>query len=167
VTDSGARLFLNGEYYYRHVGDLCVSLCVAQTISDVGWREYLEGTLIISKQFGRFPKVGAVAFTGVHPNAGQRGMTTKFLADENVRPLARLALLTNSELLRGAMTAFSWAMPKSRLRAFKASDHSGGFRWLQEAVEFDEKAARAIWSDACTTLNVVVTASGELRKLGS
>lgn len=167
MSDSGPRLFLNGEYYYRHVGELCVSLCVAETISDAGWREYLDSTLVISKEFGHFPKVGVVAFTGVHPNAGQRRLTTKFLTDENVRPLVRLALLTNSELLRGAMTAFSWAMPKSRLRAFKASDHSGALRWLKESVEFDEKQANTVWSEACTTLNVVLTAGGELRKLRS
>jgi hypothetical protein len=154
VDDSGARLFLDGEYYYRHIGPLCLSLSVAKTITDVGWREYLEGTRAISRKFGHLPKVGVAAFTGVHPNAGQRRMTTEFLAEENVRPLERLALLTDNELLRGAMVAFGWAMPKSRLRAFKGSDHLGAFRWLREVAEFDEKQAAEIWRDAHAKLGV-------------
>jgi hypothetical protein len=155
VDDSGARLFLKGEYYYRHIGELAVSLCVAKTIADVDWREYLEGTRTISRGFGHVPKVGVVAFTGVHPNAGQRRMTTEFFARENIRPLDRLALLTDSELLRGAMVAFGWAMPKSRLRAFGGSDNAGAFRWLREVAEFDETQAAAIWNEARAKLGVV------------
>ena len=154
MDDSGARFFLKGEYYYRHVGELCVSLCVAKTITDADWREYLEGTLAISRTFGHVPRVGIVRFMGVHPNAGQRRMTVEFLARENIRPLDRLALLTDNDLLRGAMIAFGWAVPKFRLRAFKENDHAGAFRWAREAAEFDEAQAAAVWNEARAKLRV-------------
>jgi hypothetical protein len=146
--DSGARLFLDGEYYYRQIGELAVNLCVAKTITDAGWREYLEGSLATSKELGRGPKVSLAAFPHVHPNAGQRRTTTEFLARADVEPIARVALLTDNELLRGAMIAFGWALPKSRLRAFKGSDHSGALQWLREIAEFDEERASTIWSQA-------------------
>ena len=62
MKDSGARLFLKGEYYYRHLGELSLSLSVAKTIVDADWRDYLEGTRAISRTIGHVPKVGIVAF---------------------------------------------------------------------------------------------------------
>jgi hypothetical protein len=159
VDDSGSRLFLGGQYYYRHTGPLCLSLCVAQVITDAGWREYLEGTLEISRKLGGPPRVGVVAFKGTHPNAGQRRLTTDFLAREKIRPLERLAMLTDSELLRGAMVAFGWAMPKTRMSAFKGSDAAGAIRWLKEVAEFDDKRATDIWRDAHVQLGLVPSAS--------
>lgn len=160
VDDSGGRLFLDGTYYYRHSGPLCVSLCVAKMISDVDWREYLEGTRVISRELGHPPRVGLVAFTGVHPNAVQRRMTAKFLAEEQIRPLERLALLTDSDLLRGAMVAFGWAMPNTRLRAFKNSDYSGAFRWLGEGAQFGQEQAAEIWREAHAKLGLTLRAPG-------
>jgi hypothetical protein len=52
------------------------------------------------------------------------------------------------------MIAFGWAMPKTRLSAFKGSDASGAFRWLREIAEFDEKHAVEIWREAHAALNV-------------
>jgi hypothetical protein len=155
VIDSGARLFFDGEYYYRQLGELAVNLCVAKEFTDADWKEYLEGSLAIARKLGKGPKVGLAAMINAHPNAGQRRFATDFLDREAVRPIERLAVLTDSELLRGALTALAWAMPKSRLRAFKGTDHSGALSWLREVAEFDEKQADAIWSEARAQLGVV------------
>lgn len=150
--DSGARLFLDAEYYYRQMGELAVNLCIAKTITDAGWNEYLEGSLATSKRLGRGPRVSLAAFPHVHPNAKQRRTTAEFLARADVDPMARVALLTNNQLLRGAMIAFGWALPKSRLRAFEEDDHVGALKWLRESAEFDEKHAAMIWNEARTQL---------------
>jgi hypothetical protein len=157
VIDSGPKFFLAGEYYYRQIGELAVNLCVAKTITDAGWLEYLEGSLAISKSLGGGPKVSLAAFPHVHPNAVQRRTTTEFLARADVKPIARVALLTDSELLRGAMIAFSWAVPKSRLRAFKGNDHSGALEWLREIADFDEARARTVWIEARLEFGVRLT----------
>jgi hypothetical protein len=152
MIDSGARLFLDGEYYYRQMGELAVNLCVAKTITDAGWNEYLEGSLATSKRLGRGPRVSLAAFPHVHPNAKQRRITADLMARADVDRMTRVALLTDNELLRGAMIAFGWALPKSRLRAFKETDHAGALQWLREVAEFDEKHAAMIWNEARTQL---------------
>jgi hypothetical protein len=154
VIDSGPHLFLDGAYYYRQIGELSVNLCVAKTISDAGWRDYLTGTLALSRKAGGGPKVSLAALLHVHPNAVQRRATSDFIEREGVRPIERIALLTDSQLLRGAMTAFGWAMPKSRFRAFKGDDHRGGLAWLNEVASFDAERAEQIWLEACALLKV-------------
>jgi hypothetical protein len=152
MIDSGARLFLDGEYYYRQLGELAINLSVAKTMTDAGWKECLEGSLAISKTLGMGPKVSLAGFPHAPPNAVQRREATDFIAREAVEPIQRVALVSDNELLRGALIALSWAMPKAQLRAFKESDHAGALRWLREAAEFDETHASSIWNEARTHL---------------
>ena len=154
MIDSGPKLFLNGGYYYRHLGQLSLNLSVAKTITDAGWHEYLEGTFALSREFHEAPKVSLVAFIHAHPNAGQRRATAEFVSRNEIPPIERIAVLTDSQLLRGAMVAFSWVMPKSNLRAFKGSEYGTALAWLREVATFDEARAKAAWVEACAQLKV-------------
>ena len=154
IFDSGPRLFLDGRYYYRQVKDLAVNLCAAKTLSDDDWREYLYGSLAVAHELGHGPCLSLIAFTGAHPNAGQRRLSAKFMQDEKVRTIERVAILTESELLRGAMTAFGWLMPKIKYRAFSPRDPAAACAWLLEMGQFDEAAALEAWKDACKKLAV-------------
>ena len=81
-------------------------------------------------------------------------MTTEFIEHESVPPIVRIALLTDSQVLRGAMTAFNWALPKARFRAFKGNEHTKGLAWLREVAEFDERFAETAWFEARAKLEV-------------
>lgn len=152
VIDSGPHLFLSGEYYYRQLGQLSLNLCVARTITEAGWLEYLEGSLAISRKSGSVPRVSLAAFAHVHPSATQRRATAVFIEREKVPPIERIAVLTDNQLLRGAMTAFGWVMPKSRIRAFKETGDGEALTWLRETAEFDVARARAVWLEASVQL---------------
>jgi hypothetical protein len=154
VTDSGAQLFFGGQYYYRQLGELALNLCIAREFSDAHWREYLEGSLSLSRKAGKGPKVSLASFVNGHPNAVQRRYAADFIEREAVRPIDRLAVLTDSDLLRGALTAMAWAMPKSRLRAFKSTEHGAALTWLREIADFDEIRARAVWTEGRAQLGI-------------
>ena len=148
MSDSGAHLFMSGQCYYRHVDELAFSVCAARQLTDAYWREFLEGTYALSKKHGSLPKVTAVTFAHDYPNAARRQLTAKFLADHEVTNLLRTALFTESVPLRGAMTAFSWFMQDTTLRAFASDDVRSGFAWLRELGRFDMAQALNIWREA-------------------
>lgn len=143
---------MGGRYYYRQVGDLAVNLCGAIAFSDDDWREYLYGGLEIARELGRGPSVSLIAFAGDHPNAGQRRLSAQFMAKEKVRTIERVAILTENEILRHAMTAFVWLVPTLKYRAFKPSEVAGALAWLAEAAQFDEAAALDAWAEAQSVL---------------
>jgi hypothetical protein len=152
--DSGRQLFMGGRSYYRQIGDLAVNLCGAKTFSDDDWREYLYGGLEIARELGRGPSVSLITFLGDHPNAGQRRLTAQFMAKERVRPIERVGILTDNELLRHAMTAFVWLVPTLKYRAFRPGDVQGALAWLAEVAQFDERAALDSWTEARSALKI-------------
>jgi hypothetical protein len=147
VIDSGAHLFMSGQFYYRHIDDLALSVCAVEQLTDARWREYIEGSHALSKQRGSVPKVTAIFFAHDYPNASQRRMTAKFIADNAIPNVVRNAVFTESVALRGAMTAFNWFIQDTALRAFAPHDVRGGLTWLREVGNFDVAQALDIWRE--------------------
>jgi hypothetical protein len=147
VLDSGPRLFLGGEFYYRQLDDLALNLCVAAKIANEGWLEYLGVILSIAREFGHSPIVSIVEFRDAYPDAVQRRLSAEFLERENVPSMKRIAMLTDSAALRGAMTAFTW-VTRANMRAFASTEVQGALDWLAEVATFDRGHARAIWKQA-------------------
>jgi hypothetical protein len=153
VLDSGAHLFLNGAFYYRQIDGLSINISVAKVITNEGWQRYLAGSLALAKQLGRSPNLSMITFQGAFPNAVQRKMAAEFVERADVRPLDRVALLTESQVLRSAMTAFAWVAPKLRFRAFAPSDRDACYRWLNEVGTFDEALAEGAWLEGAAQLD--------------
>ena len=147
LLDSGAHLFMAGQYYYRQLDDLAVNICAVHDLTDAQWREYLEQSLAVSKKLGAAPKVSAIIFTNGFPNAAQRRMSTNFLAANEVPKLERIAVFTESVMLRGAMTALSWFLPETTLRPFDIDDVRRGFAWVREKGQFDTTQALNVWRE--------------------
>ena len=153
VLDSGPRLFVGGELYYRQLDDLALNLCIAAKIANEDWLEYLEVTLSIARELNHSPIVSIVAFRDAYPNAVQRRLSADFLERENVPPMKRIAMLSDSAALRGAMTAFTW-VTHANMRAFASTDVQPALEWLAEVATFDRGHARAIWKQAERRLGV-------------
>jgi hypothetical protein len=82
-------------------------------------------------------------------------MAAEFVDRQDVRPLDRVALLTDSQVLRSAMTAFAWLAPKLRFRAFATSDRASCYQWLSEVGTFDDSRAEAAWIDGAAWFDLV------------
>lgn len=148
-------MFLSGELYYRQIDDLAMSLCISKKIADAPWNDFLEASLRLAGQLGRRPKVTIAAFMNDYPNAGQRRRTAEFLEQHQVPALARLGVVSDNPLLRGAIVAFSWVVPKATMRSFGSRDFAGCLRWLRDAATFDLPRAVAAWGDGRTTLHIL------------
>ena len=148
MLDSGVHLFFGGACYYRQIDALAMSLCVAKDLTDQGWDEYIIAGYHITKKNGTPPKVSMAMFTEGFPSAHQRGKLAAHLKKHGIPPLARVAVLTDSALIRGAMTAFGWIMPRTAMRAFEVLDVGGCLKWLQQGGAFDQNKAAAAWAEA-------------------
>ena len=154
VTDTGPHLYMNGQYYYRQVDDLSMNISVVKSISDAEWSDFLENSVRFARLLGRKPKVIVAAFAHAYPNASQRRQTTAFLERNDVPTVARLAVVSDNPLLRGAIVAFSWVVPQATMRSFGSSDFAGCLRWLHEVSSFDLPRAVTAWNEGRAALRV-------------
>jgi hypothetical protein len=154
VIDSGARFFCGGNMYFRQLNELSVTVSTARTISDEDWNGYLEGTLAIAKGFGIAANVSLLCCVHAYPNARQRQVASDFMNRHYLREMERVAVITESTVVRGAMMAFSWIMPKVRVRAFDTTETRDAFRWLREVGAFDESRALEAWHEAKMKLSL-------------
>jgi hypothetical protein len=154
VIDSGARYFCGGEMYFRQMKELTVTVSTARTISDDDWAAYLEGTLAIAKGFGLAANVSLLCCVHAYPNAHQRQVASDFMKRHYLREMERVGVVTESMIVRGAMTAFSWIMPKVRVRAFDSNEIRDAFIWLREVGSFDEALALESWQEAKLKLSI-------------
>jgi hypothetical protein len=147
ISDTGPHFYLNGKHYYRQIDELSLNICVAKNIQDHEWAEFLEGSLRLGRLLGKKPKAIVASFTGAYPNASQRQQTTTFLEQREVPKIARLGVVSDNPLLRGAIVAFSWVVPQTTMRSFGPRDIAGCLRWLQEVSSFDLPRAVTAWHE--------------------
>jgi hypothetical protein len=140
--------------YYRQLNELTLTVSIAKNITDEDWTAYLEGTLAITKGFGLAANVSLLCCVHAFPSARQRQVASDFMVKHYIRDMERVAVITESVVMRGAMTAFSWIMPKVRVRAFANNALREAFGWLREAGTFDETQALAAWSEAKMKLSI-------------
>lgn len=147
VSDTGPHFYLNGEHYYRQIDELSMSICVAKNIVDREWTDFLQQSLRLGRLLGRKPKVIVASFAHAYPNASQRRQTTAFLEQNDIPSIARLGVVSDNPLLRGAIVAFSWVVPQATMRSFGSQDIAGCLRWLQVGGTFDLPRAVTAWHE--------------------
>ena len=81
-------------------------------------------------------------------------MASDFMNRHYIREMERVAVITESVVVRGAMTAFSWIMPKVGVRAFDTTETRAAFRWLREVGAFEEARALEAWHEAKMKLSI-------------
>jgi hypothetical protein len=57
------------------------------------------------------------------------------------RKVERVALLTESLVLRGVLTAFGWLIPRIELKTFDPKDEAVCLDWMAEKAKFDRAEA--------------------------
>jgi hypothetical protein len=145
VVDTGVHLFFDGQFFFRQIDTLAITLCVAKDLPDDEWDRYFTAVHLLTKKYGQPTKVSLVMFTEAIPSAAQRGRLAAYLKAQNVPQLLRIGLITESAIVRGALTAFGWIMPRTTMRAFAMSDLPDCLKWLHEGALFDHAKATTAW----------------------
>ena len=154
MIDSGAQFFCGGELYFRQLDELTITVSIAKKIADEDWTAYLEGTLALTRKVGLAANVSLICCVHAYPNARQRQVASDFMIKNYMREMERVAVITESTIVRGAMIAFSWIMPKLRVSAFGSDEPERAFEWLQQAGKFDALKAMSAWNEARAKLNI-------------
>ena len=140
--------------YFRQLDALTITVTTAREFDDGDWFAFLEDTLAVARELRVAAKVSMVCSVYAHPNARQRKAMADFFARHRLEHLERIALVTDNVVIRGALTAFGWIVPKVRVNGFRSAEAASGFHWLREAAPFDASKAMLAWQEALTTLGM-------------
>ncbi len=129
------------------VGPLSLSV-VSNSMSDEAWQSMLDWS--------------AQNLAGVSVNLGYQvagSVTSKQrqMASAGSNALKRIALLTDSVVIRGTLTAYGWlTRGQSQYQAYAPQDLEAGLAWLAEVATFDDAAAAAAITELCQRMSVKV-----------
>jgi hypothetical protein len=63
-----------------------------------------------------------------------------------------MGIISDNPVVRGAVTALGWTLPKATMRSFPCRDFGGGLEWPKEIATFDLALAAAAWSEGLALL---------------
>jgi|HubBroStandDraft_4_1064222.scaffolds.fasta_scaffold633185_1 hypothetical protein len=141
------------------VGNLWIMATGSHPIADEAWRPYLEHMAASVAKHG--PLHGILTWAPKHgPSTKQRKMLTGEFADAiQLSARRRMAVVSDSTIVRGTLTAINWVARK-KLLAFAPGEVDLAFDWLAEDAEFDRAAAEQALAQASAALEPPTRRSG-------
>ena len=121
----------NGKAATAHINDVSIVLSKVHNWSDEQVKALLEE--LAQNGQGVTPPANIVIFLGDVFNAGQRRMATEWSNEKGFPPADRITMISDSILIRGAMTAYSW-MTKSTAKAFAMKDSTAMCQWITQGM---------------------------------
>ena len=138
------------EVIAKRVGDLWITVHPDHAITDAEWREHLDVSVTEVQRNGPYPGI-LVWAPKQGPSAHQRRiMTEEYGKKLSLDKQRACAVITDSALVRGIVTALTWFGAGTAMNAFSPPDVSKAFDWLALHIEFDRKRAE----DALQSLRV-------------
>jgi len=135
------------ESCYARLGPLFIGV-QRQAIDNAQTLQLMEGLAAHVAREGA-GKVLLIYAPDSGPTAEQRRMIVDEWGDRTgIKSFSRVALLSNSVMVRGVLTALGWLLGgKSRTRAWRPSDWKKCLEWLEEGAKFDMGAAETTFRD--------------------
>ena len=130
----------DGIIHYGREGTLLFVVTAAPSWSDASWREMLDGSLAMETRMGSAALLVFSYCPEGLPTAVQRRMSVE--TTHKSRLADRVALLTDSAFVRGALTAIQWVLRKeTNTKAYRPADVEAAIRWLALGHAIDVPAA--------------------------
>lgn len=124
------------------VGELHLVYSNVPGIDDSEWDAYIELFRALTQEHGP-PRAVLLLTPRGGPNAAQRRRLSEAGAQIGLDQVQRTALMTASTLVRGAITAIAWLMPKVTLRSFGMGALDQALTFVAGAAKFDRAAVEA------------------------
>ena len=149
----------DGNMACTRVGTLWLAAVGERPISDDTWHEYLEQSASSVRLAGPFH--GILLWAPKHgPSAAQRKMLTGEFADAvRIDTQRRVALISESALVRGTITAINW-FTRVNTAAFAPRHAQRALDWLAQDIAFDRLHARRVLDEIVGAVEVRVLRSG-------
>lgn len=120
-------LLLKGKACFAQVHDVTMIISDIPKWSNASVLEYLNE---MTKVGGGVSVPASIAvFLGDVFDAGQRKLSTEWMESKEFEPAQRITMISDSLLIRGALTAYSW-LTKTEAKAFSMKDHVAMCEWI-------------------------------------
>jgi len=120
-----------GRAATAHINDVSI------VISNVtNWKDEQVKQLLVELAEtggGATPPANVVVFLGDVFDTKQRRFATEWTAQQGFPPAKRITMISDSLIIRGAMTAYSW-VTKSEARAFAMNDSTAMCQWITQGL---------------------------------
>ena len=120
-------LLLKGKACFAQVHDVTLIVSDIPKWSNELVLEYLNGMIKIGG--GVSVAASAAIFLGDSFDAGQRKLSADWIAENGFEPAKRITMISDSLLIRGSLTAYSW-LTKTEAKAFAMKDHAAMCDWI-------------------------------------
>lgn len=137
-------------------GQLWLSATGTRGITDAMWREYLALATTSVATHGPFVGLFLYYPTSAPSSAQRRMLAEEYGTRVGLSAQKRVAVISDSAISRGAMTAISWLTSGSvALRAFPPSNDemSQALDWLGEVCDFDRQRAETFAMGAAAVMD--------------
>jgi hypothetical protein len=145
------------------VGSLWIIATGSDPIADEAWRSYLQHMAASVAKHG--PLHGILTWAPKHgPSTTQRKMLTGEFADAvQLSARRRMAVVSDSTVVRGTLIAINWVAGK-KLLSFALQEVDLAFDWLAEDAEFDRAVAERALPQAAAALEPPHEKAGARRR---
>ena len=122
---------LEGRLVFAYVADVSITLFLSPRWSDEDIRRLLDETTTLGHD--ETARATVSRFYGEIFGAHQRKVIVDWLAGRGLSPSPRNALLTDSQLMRGALTAYAW-LTQAENRAFEPKETRAICDWVTRGL---------------------------------
>jgi len=123
-----------GRAATAHINDVSIVLTNVNNWKDEQVKELLEE--LAQTGGGVTPPANIVIFLGDVFDTKQRRFATEWTQARGYPPAKRITMISDSMLIRGAMTAYSW-VTKSEAKAFAMKDSTAMCQWITQGLMAD------------------------------
>ena len=143
---------MNGRVALAYIDDVAIMIADVAKWSDADVIQLLEESARLGK---RVTAPGAIThFLGetLGGAASQRKMIVDWMEKNNIEPTPRTITLTDSALMRAALTAYSW-ITKTEMKAFASKDLAPACVWLTRDLDTQAEDVRVAVEGCYQLLN--------------
>ncbi len=136
------------------LGDLMIGATGDLPIDDVSWAEWINWCVRSVKRDGFYPLM--LQWAPKHgPSARQRSHMVSRGAELCLHQQKRAALISESTLVRGIITAMGWSSrAATELRAFAPRNVGAALTWLSDRGNIEKEAAERLLAQVIESLDV-------------
>jgi len=124
-------LLFKGRCATAHINDVSMVLTNHTNWTEAEVRQLLEESAVVGQQVS--PPANIAIFLGDVFDAKLRKFATEWTAAEGYPPARRITMISDSMIIRGAMTAYSW-MTKTEGKAFPMKDSTAMCEWITQGM---------------------------------
>ena len=135
----GPTSIFNGKGAFAHINDVSMIVSDCPKWTEASVKEFLEETARAGGQVS--PPANIAIFLGDIFDAKQRKFAAEWTEAEGYPPAKRITMLSDSVLMRGAMTAYSW-LTKTEAKAFASKDSKAMCEWITQGMIAKPDAVR-------------------------